>query len=83
MRKTRIPALGWQDPLQEGMATHPSILAWRIPRTEEPGGLLLLSLFSRVRLCATPQTAAQPGSAVPGILQARTLEWVAISFSNA
>ena len=40
--------------------------------------LLLLSRFSRVRLCATP-----PGSTVPGILQARTLEWVAISFSNA
>ena len=44
---------------------------------------LLLSRFSRVRLCATPRTAAQPGSPVPGILQARTLEWVAISFSNA
>ena len=43
--------------------------------------LLLLSHFSRVRLCATPQSP--PGSAVPGILQARTLGWVAISFSNA
>ena len=32
-----IPRLG--DPLEEGMATHCSILAWRIPRTEEPGGL--------------------------------------------
>jgi len=31
--------LGWEDPLEEGMATHSSILAWRIPRTEEPGGL--------------------------------------------
>ena len=45
--------------------------------------LLLLSRFSRVRLCATPETAAHQGSAVPGILQARTLEWVATSFSNA
>ena len=45
--------------------------------------LLLLSRFSRVRLCTTPYTAALPGSPVPGILQARTLEWVAISFSNA
>jgi len=45
--------------------------------------MLLLSRFSRVRLCATPQTAAHQDSAVPGILQARTLEWVAISFSNA
>ena len=46
--------------------------------------LLLLSRFSRVPLCDTPEMAAhQPHSAVPGILQARTLEWVAISFSNA
>ena len=45
--------------------------------------LLLLSRFSRVQLCATPETAALQCSAVPGILQARALEWVAISFSNA
>ena len=44
---------------------------------------LLLSCFSRVRLCATPETAAHQAPPVPGILQARTLEWVAISFSNA
>jgi len=31
---------GWEDPLEEGTATHSRILAWRIPRTEEPGGLL-------------------------------------------
>ena len=31
--------MGWEDPLEEGMATHCSILAWRIPWTEEPGGL--------------------------------------------
>ena len=45
--------------------------------------LLLLSHFSRVRLCATPIDGSPPGSPVPGILQARTLEWVTISFSNA
>ena len=45
--------------------------------------LLLLSCFSRVRLCATPIDGSPPGSPVPGILQARTLEWVSISFSNA
>ena len=44
--------------------------------------LLLLSHFSRVRLCAT-RDGSPSGSPVPGILQARTLEWVAISFSNA
>ena len=45
--------------------------------------LLLLSHFSRVRLCATPIDGSPPGFPVPGILQARTLEWVAMSFSNA
>ena len=39
MHDTGIQFLGWEDPLEEGMATHPSILAWRIPWTEEPGGL--------------------------------------------
>ena len=34
-----LQSLGWGDPLEEGMATHSSILAWRIPWTEEPGGL--------------------------------------------
>ena len=36
---TRVPFLGWEDPLEKGMATHSSILDWRIPWTEEPGGL--------------------------------------------
>ena len=39
IQETWIPSLGWEDPLEEGMATHSSILAWRIPRTEEPRGL--------------------------------------------
>ena len=39
MRQTWIGSLGWEDPLEEGMATHSSILAWEIPGTEEPGGL--------------------------------------------
>ena len=34
-----IQSLGWEDPLEKKMATHSSILAWRIPWTEEPGGL--------------------------------------------
>ena len=39
MRETWVPSLGWEDPLEEGMATHSSILAWEIPWTEKPGGL--------------------------------------------
>ena len=39
MQETWVQFLGWEDPLEEGMATHSSILAWRIPWTGEPGGL--------------------------------------------
>ena len=39
VQETRVQPLGWEDPLEKEMATHSSILAWRIPRTEEPGGL--------------------------------------------
>ena len=38
-QETWVRSLGWEDPLEEGMATHSSALAWRIPWTEEPGGL--------------------------------------------
>ena len=39
MQETQVPSLGWKDPLEKGMAIHSSILAWRIPWTEEPGRL--------------------------------------------
>ena len=39
MQEAQVPSLSWKDPLEKGMATHSSILAWRIPWTEEPGGL--------------------------------------------
>ena len=39
MQKTWVRSLGWKDPLEKGTATHSNILAWRIPWTEEPGGL--------------------------------------------
>ena len=39
IRETWVPSLGWEDPLEEGMATHSSIVAWRTPGTEKPGGL--------------------------------------------
>ena len=39
MRETWVRLLGWEDPLEEGMETHCSVLAWRIPWTDEPGGL--------------------------------------------
>ena len=39
MQETRVRSLGWADPLEKGMATHSSILAWRIPWTGEPSRL--------------------------------------------
>ena len=39
MRETWVQSLGWEDPVEESIATHPSIFTWRIPGTEEPGGL--------------------------------------------
>ena len=39
MQKTQVRPLGWEDPLEKEMETHSSILAWRIPWTEEPGRL--------------------------------------------
>ena len=39
MQETRVQPLGWEDPLEKGMATHSGILAWRILGTEKPGGL--------------------------------------------
>ena len=39
MQETWVQSLVWEDPLEKGMATHSSILAWRIPWTEEPGRL--------------------------------------------
>ena len=39
MQETQVQYLGWEDPLEKEMATHSSILVWRIPWTEEPGSL--------------------------------------------
>ena len=47
-QETRVQFLGREDPLEEGMATHSSILAWRIPWTDKPGGLYSTGLQSNV-----------------------------------
>ena len=48
IEETQDQSLGWEDPLEEGMVTHSSILDWKIPWTEEPGGLQSLG-SQRVR----------------------------------
>ena len=49
MQETQVWALSWEDPLEKRMATHSSILAWRIPWTEESGGLQAYGGLQRVR----------------------------------
>ena len=44
MQETRVQSLGWEDPLEKEMATYSSSLAWKIPRTEDPGGLQSMGL---------------------------------------
>ena len=46
--ETQVQSLGWEDPLEEGMATQSSILAWRIPWTEEPCGLQAMRSQSQI-----------------------------------
>ena len=47
MPETRVGSLAWEDPLEEGMAIHSGILAWKIPWTEESGGLQSTELQSQ------------------------------------
>ena len=80
--------------MEKEMATHSSIFAKRVLWTEEPRYIsstsyitccwaaAAMSLQSCLTLC-DPIDRSPPGSPIPGILQARTLEWVAISCSNA
>ena len=51
MQETQVPTLGQEDPLEKGMATHSSILAWRIPGTEEPGGLQSMGSQKESDMC--------------------------------
>ena len=91
IHETQVRSLGQEDPLEESMATRSSILAWRIPWTEEPGGATVhgvtkswtrLKHAQSLSLFVTPWTIALPGFPVHGILQAKVLEWVVISFSR-
>ena len=53
MQETQVQSLDWQDPLEEEMATHSSILAWKIPWTEKPGRLQSMGSQSQTRLSDT------------------------------
>ena len=53
VKEIRVRSLGWEDPLEKGMATYSSLLAWRIPWTEGPGGLQFMGSQSLTGLCLT------------------------------
>ena len=75
MQETQVRSLGREDPLEEGMATHSSILAWRIPWTEEPGGPQSVGSH-RVRQAETDrQTDRHTHSIVWGSLGCRVRLW--------
>ena len=61
VQETWVQSLGGEDPLEEGMATHSSILAWRIPRTEEPGRLQSME-SQRVRHDGATKDTPQQGT---------------------
>ena len=59
-REMRVQSLVQEDPLEEEMATHSSILTWRVPRTEEPGGLQSMGSQSQTRLAYIHITLKMP-----------------------
>ena len=64
VQETCVRSLGWEDPLEEGMANHSSILAWKSPWTEEPGGLQSVESQSWTRL--NDSMNSLNSSSVPG-----------------
>ena len=67
MQETRVRSLGWEDPLEKEMATHASTLAWRIPRTEEPGATIHgVAESDTTELLHFTSHCSPPGSSVHG-----------------
>ena len=60
VQETQVQSLGQEDPPEEGMATHSSILAWKIPCTEKPGGLQSMGLQRVKHDWATEHARIQP-----------------------
>ena len=86
MQETQVRSLGWQDPLEKGMATHSNILAWRVPGTKEPGGLQSMGLQSQTRLSDshTHTTLASCGCPCPpaGTQLLNGLKWAFITIKT-
>ena len=70
-----VRSLGWEDPLEKERATHSSILAWRIPQTEEPGGLQSMG-SQRIGHKSAHGTRTTMNSAVPSKVKVKSLSRV-------
>ena len=66
MRETWVWSPGWEDPLEKEMATHSSILAWKIPWTEEPGRLQSMGCQNRLDLVTKQHQAWTHSPEIPG-----------------
>ena len=69
MQETWVQSLGWENPLEKEMATHSSILAWRIPWTEEPGGLHTVHGVAESDVTEYQQNSGRPGECTQNILK--------------
>ena len=74
VQETPVQLQGWEDPLEKGMATHSSILAMRIPWTEDASASA--KSFQSFLTLWDPINGSPSGYPIPGILQARMLDWV-------
>ena len=74
-RETRVPSLAWEDPLEKAVATHSSILAWKISWTEEPGGLQSMGLQRVGHSWATTYLFPTCRKAAPPDLSCNHLIW--------
>ena len=70
VQETWIQSLGWEDPLEKKMATHSSILAWRIPCTEEPGGLQSMESQSQTQL--SDEHSLSQGTSMNGLVESES-----------
>ena len=83
MQEMWVQSLDQEDPLEEGMATHSSILAWRIPWTEQPGGLQSIGLQSWTRLQRLiTHTCIKYSEDVPDIQESKNLSFISGSASQ-